>query len=55
LKWSFDLIDEWPVWQAAYGIPPVIWWNNLERVMMAVDDLSCRDLFGRHRALAMAS
>jgi hypothetical protein len=34
----------WPVWQAAYDIPPVIWWNNLERVMMAVDDLGCRDL-----------
>ncbi len=34
----------WPVWQEAYGIPPVIWWNNLERIMLAVDDLGCRDL-----------
>jgi hypothetical protein len=33
-----------PVRQAAYDIPPVIWWNNLERVLMAVDDLDCRDL-----------
>jgi aminoglycoside phosphotransferase (APT) family kinase protein len=33
-----------PVRQAAYDIPPVIWWNNLERVLMAVDDLGCRDL-----------
>jgi hypothetical protein len=34
----------WPIWQAAYDIPPVIWWNNLERVMMAIDDLGCREL-----------
>jgi hypothetical protein len=26
------------------GAPPVIWWNNLEHVMMAIDDLGCRDL-----------
>jgi len=33
-----------PVWQWAAGIPPVIWWNNLERIFMAVDDLGCRTL-----------
>jgi hypothetical protein len=33
-----------PVLQAAHDIPPVIWWNNLERVLLAVDDLGCRDL-----------
>lgn len=33
-----------PVWQAAKNIPPVIWWNNLERTFMAVDDLDCREL-----------
>ena len=33
-----------PVWQANANIPPVIWWNNLERIMLAVDDLGCRDL-----------
>ena len=33
-----------PVWQATNSIPPVIWWNNLERVLLAVDDLGCRDL-----------
>jgi hypothetical protein len=32
-----------PVHQAVYNIPPV-WWNNLERVFLAVDDLGCRDL-----------
>jgi len=35
-----------PVWQHANGIPPVIWWNNVERVHLAVDDLGCRDLLG---------
>lgn len=33
-----------PVWQAGIDLPPVIWWNNYERIMMAVDDLGCRDL-----------
>jgi hypothetical protein len=35
-----------PVMQHGYGIPPVIWWNNLERVLLAVDDLDCRDFLG---------
>ena len=35
-----------PVWQAAADLPPVIWWNHLERIMMAVDDLGCVDLLG---------
>jgi hypothetical protein len=34
-----------PVWQESFDIPPVIWWNNLERALLAVDDLGCRDLF----------
>jgi hypothetical protein len=33
-----------PVWQAANGIPPVIWWGHLERIMLAVADLGCRAL-----------
>src|SRR5277367_3867800 len=33
-----------PVWQASADIPPVIWWNNLERIHMAVEDLRCREL-----------
>jgi hypothetical protein len=33
-----------PVWQEANGIPPLFWWNNLERIFMAVDDLGCREL-----------
>ena len=32
-----------PVWQWSVNIPPVIWWNNLERVLLAVDDLGCRE------------
>ena len=35
-----------PVWQVAYGIPPHVWWHNLERSMLAVDDLGCRELLG---------
>jgi thiamine kinase-like enzyme len=35
-----------PVLQEAYGIPPWVWWNNLERIMLAVDDLGCRALLG---------
>ena len=33
-----------PIWQRAVGIPPTIWWNNLERIHLAADDLGCRDL-----------
>jgi hypothetical protein len=35
-----------PVFQAGLKLPPVIWWNNFQRVMAAVDDLGCRDLLG---------
>ena len=35
-----------PVMQAAYDIPPWVWWNNLERILLAVDDLDCRALLG---------
>lgn len=35
-----------PAWQSAAGIPPVIWWNNLERIHLAIDDLGCRELLG---------
>lgn len=33
-----------PIWQHANNIPPVIWWNNFERVCLAVEDLGCREL-----------
>ena len=33
-----------PIYQAANNIPAVIWWNNLERILLAVDDLGCLDL-----------
>jgi len=35
-----------PVFQAALKVPPVIWWNNFQRIMMAADDLKCRELLG---------
>jgi hypothetical protein len=36
-----------PIWQCGNNIPPVIWWNNLERIHLAVDDLGCRELLVR--------
>ena len=33
-----------PIAQAARNLPPRVWWNNLERVHLAVDDLGCREL-----------
>jgi hypothetical protein len=33
-----------PLWQEANRLPPVIWWNNMERIFLAVDDLGCREL-----------
>lgn len=33
-----------PIVQAAHNIAPRVWWNNLERIMLAVHDLGCRDL-----------
>jgi len=35
-----------PLFQAAMKLPPRIWWNNFQRIMAAVDDLGCRELFG---------
>jgi thiamine kinase-like enzyme len=35
-----------PIGQAANNIAARVWWNNLERIMLAVDDLSCRELLG---------
>lgn len=33
-----------PVLQAGIKIPPAVWWGHLERIMLAVDDLGCREL-----------
>lgn len=35
-----------PVWHASFGVPARVWWHNYERIMMAVDDLGCRELLG---------
>jgi len=35
-----------PAFQAASDLPPVLWWNNFERILLAVDDLGCRELLG---------
>jgi hypothetical protein len=33
-----------PVAQAIGNLPPRVWWNNFERILLAVDDLGCREL-----------
>lgn len=33
-----------PLQQAAHCIPPLIWWNHLERILLAVEDLDCAEL-----------
>lgn len=43
-RWSVLWHITKPVWQWTGNIPPVIWWNNLERIFMAVGDLDCREL-----------
>jgi len=30
--------------EASASIPTVIWWNNFERIHLAVEDLECRQL-----------
>jgi thiamine kinase-like enzyme len=45
-RWSVLWHITKPIWQWNINIPPVIWWNNLERVMMAVEDLGCEELLG---------
>jgi hypothetical protein len=43
-RWSVLFQITVPVRQALRDIPPVIWWSNLERILLAVDDLGCREL-----------
>ena len=43
-RWAALWQTATPVFQAANNIPPVIWWNHMERIMLAVDDLGCREL-----------
>jgi hypothetical protein len=33
-----------PIRFAAANIPPVVWWNNMERLLLAADDLDCHEL-----------
>jgi hypothetical protein len=43
-RWAVLMQLATPVSQAAFNLPAVIWWNHLQRIMMAVDDLGCREL-----------
>ncbi len=33
-----------PVFQAAIDLPAAVWWSHFERIMLAVEDLGCREL-----------
>ena len=33
-----------PVWQQTLGLPPVIWWSHLHRIIAAFEDLDCAAL-----------
>lgn len=33
-----------PIWQWAGGLPPTLWWSNLERAVLAFEDLRCGEL-----------
>jgi hypothetical protein len=35
-----------PIWMRAVRIPAHLWWNHLERIHLAADDLDCRELLG---------
>ena len=41
---SVLLLIQRPIGQALLNIPPRVWWPNLERIFLAVDDLGCREL-----------
>jgi hypothetical protein len=33
-----------PVFHAGFKFPPVVWWDNFQHIMAAIDDLGCREL-----------
>ncbi len=41
-RWGVLLHLATPILHVAFDIPPVVWWNNMERILLAVDDLDCR-------------
>ena len=43
-RWSVLWQITRPIWQEAFNVPARVWWNNLERAFLAIDDLNCRDL-----------
>lgn len=46
-RWSVLKAIITPIMQWHHQIPAAIWFNNLEKIMLAVDDLNCMELFGR--------
>jgi hypothetical protein len=44
-----------PAWQWEHGGPPDIWFNHLERLHLAFEDLHCEELLLSEQGLALAS
>jgi thiamine kinase-like enzyme len=43
-RWSVVLQLLRPIWQATLNLPARVWWPNLERNFLAVEDLGCQEL-----------
>ncbi len=43
-RWAALMMIVVPPLQAALKLPTVLWWDHLARIMMAVEDLGCREL-----------
>ena len=46
-RWAILQLLMRPVGQEAIGIPPLIWWNNLERLFLSLEDFDCGELLTR--------
>jgi hypothetical protein len=38
-----------PVWHHGTSVPPVVWWNQFERIHLAVEDLGCHEVLAANR------
>ncbi|MHB8629005.1 MAG: phosphotransferase [Aggregatilineales bacterium] len=43
-RWSIVNYLPFPIWQWSVGTPDFIWWHNLDRLMIAFEDLHCAEL-----------
>jgi len=48
-RWSVAKAVAVPIWQWEHGLAAGIWFNNLERILLAFEDLDCMELVARGR------